>query len=266
MDGSRVGGPTVWVCVPTYNEAEQVERLALAALRTLDQAEIDGQLLIIDDASPDGTGEIADRLAATHHRLQVLHRAAKDGIGPAYLAGFAYALERGADLVVEMDCDFSHDPAALPQLIEAAGEADLVLGSRYIDEGGVVDWPLWRRIVSRGGCWYARRLLSLDVQDLTGGFKCFTAQVLEPLLRERVQTSGYGFQIEMTYRVALAGHTVREIPITFRDRVVGESKMSIGIALEAALTVLRLRRARRHLAVAPPVAGPRAQASPEGIT
>jgi dolichol-phosphate mannosyltransferase len=242
---------TVWVCVPTYNEAEQVERLSLAVLAKLDEAQIDGRVLIIDDGSPDGTGEIAEAVRAREPRVHVLHRPRKEGIGPAYLAGFAHALDQGADLVVEMDCDFSHDPAVLPRLVEAATEADLVLGSRYVPGGGVVDWPLPRRIVSRGGCWYARRLLSVDLHDLTGGFKCFRREVLEPLVDAEVHATGYGFQIEMTYRALLAGHTVREIPITFRDRTAGESKMSPAIALEAAVTVMRLRRARRRLAPAP---------------
>jgi dolichol-phosphate mannosyltransferase len=238
--------PAVWVCVPTYNEAPHVERLCLAVLSAMGKARIDGHLLVIDDGSPDGTGELAEALRSSQPRLHVLHRASKDGIGSAYLAGFAYALRHGADLVVEMDCDFSHDPSALPYLIEAAARADVVLGSRYVPGGRVEDWPLPRRLISRGGCWYARRLLSIDVRDVTGGFKCFRREVLQHLLVQDVRTAGYGFQIEMTYRALMDGHSVCEVPITFRDRVEGESKMSAGIALEAAATVLRLRRLRRR--------------------
>jgi dolichol-phosphate mannosyltransferase len=242
--------------VPTYNEAGQVELLALAVLASLDEAGIDGQLLIIDDNSPDGTGEIAEALRAREPRVHVLHRPRKEGIGPAYLAGFAYAVGRGAELIVEMDCDFSHDPAVLPELIAATADAGLVLGSRYVPGGGVVDWPLRRRLMSRGGCWYARRLLGVGLRDLTGGFKCFRREVLEPLLDADVHATGYGFQIELTYRALLAGHSVREIPIVFRDRTVGESKMSPAIAREAAMTVLRLRRLRGALMPTVPVAQP----------
>jgi dolichol-phosphate mannosyltransferase len=247
---------STWVCVPTYNEAEQVELLALAVLSSLDAAGIDGRVLIIDDNSPDGTGEIADALSAREPRVHVLHRPRKEGIGPAYMAGFAYALGRGADLVIEMDCDFSHDPAVLPDLIAATQDAGLALGSRYVPGGGVVDWPLRRRLMSRGGCWYARRLLGVDLRDLTGGFKCFRREVLEPLLDADVHATGYGFQIELTYRALLAGHRVREIPIVFRDRTAGVSKMSPAIAREAAMTVLRLRRLRGDLVPAVATAHP----------
>jgi dolichol-phosphate mannosyltransferase len=238
--------PVVWVCVPTYNEAPHVQSLCVAVLATLREAGIDGHLLIIDDASPDGTGKLAEALRASHPRLHVLHRKSKDGIGPAYAAGFEHALAQGADLVVEMDCDFSHDPASLPSLIEAALGADVVVGSRYVTGGRVTDWPLRRRLISRGGCWYARRLLSVDVRDLTGGFKCFRREVLERLLAHEAAATGYGFQIEMTYRALLEGYTVREVPITFRDRQAGESKMTANIAVEAAATVLRLRRLGRR--------------------
>jgi dolichol-phosphate mannosyltransferase len=243
-----VDAPAVWVCVPTYNEAPHVERLCRAVLSTLRDAGIDGHLLIIDDGSPDGTGDLAEALRRRQPRLHVLHRTSKHGIGPAYLAGFARALAHGADLVVEMDCDFSHDPEALPRLIEAARHADVVLGSRYVPGGRVENWPPARRLVSRIGSWYARRLLSLEVRDLTGGFKCFRRHVLELLLGQPVRSAGHGFQIEMTCRAVLAGHTVREIPITFRDRTQGESKMSSAIALEAALTVVHLRRLASHRA------------------
>ncbi len=233
---------TVWVCVPTYNEAENVARLCRAVLTTMRDAGIDGRVLVIDDGSPDGTGAIADALSASEPHLHVLHRRSKDGIGPAYLAGFAHALAHGADLVVEMDCDFSHDPTFLPSLVQAATRADVVLGSRYASSGRVEDWPLARRAVSRAGCWYAQRVLGVEVRDLTGGFKCFRRHVLEDLLGHDVRSAGYGFQIEMTYRALLAGHSVMEVPIVFRDRVEGESKMSWSIALEAAVNVVGLRR------------------------
>ena len=244
--------PRVWVCVPTYNEVEQVEALALAVLDSLGAAEIDGHVLVIDDSSPDGTGAVADRLAEREPRVTVLHRPAKQGIGPAYIAGFQQALELGADLVVSMDCDFSHDPAALPGLIAAAREADLVLGSRYVHGGSIVDWSRLRRIVSRAGSGFARRALDLQIADLTGGFKCYRREVLEAVGLDRIRTTGYGFQIETTYLAEQAGFTIVEIPITFRDRRVGSSKMSIAIAGEAAVAVLGLRsrvRARERLAL-----------------
>jgi len=234
--------PTVWVCVPTYNEAGNVEVLCHAVLSTLRRAGIDAHVLVIDDASPDGTGALAEALAATESRVHVLHRARKEGIGPAYLAGFRHCLDAGADLVVEMDCDFSHEPRAVPALVGAAAGADLVLGSRYVPGGAVADWPLGRRLLSRGGSVYARAVLRLDVRDPTGGLKCFRRAVLDRLVAEDMVAAGYGFQIEMTYRALLAGHTVREIPITFRDRTTGTSKMSARIALEAAVGVARLRR------------------------
>jgi dolichol-phosphate mannosyltransferase len=240
---------TVWVCVPTYNEAATVQRLCRAVLATLRDAGIDGHVLVIDDGSPDGTGALAEELRATEPRMHVLHRRSKDGIGPAYLAGFAHALAHGADLIVEMDCDFSHDPALLPGLIEEAARADVVLGSRYVAGGRVEDWPVTRRLISRGGSWYARRMLAVDVRDLTGGFKCFRRHVLEDLLGHDVRSAGYGFQIEMTYRALLAGSTVHEVPITFRDRVEGESKMSWAIALEAAVNVVGLRRMGARTAI-----------------
>ncbi len=245
------GDDPVWVCVPTYNEAEQVEQLCGAVLAELSAAGIDGHVLVIDDASPDGTGEIAQRLADADPRMHVLHRAAKEGIGPAYMAGFRHALDAGAAFVVEMDCDFSHDPAELPALLAATRDADLVLGSRYVAGGRVERWGIVRRVVSRTGCWYARKALDLPVRDLTGGFKCFHATVLDRLLREQIQTSGYGFQVEMTYRAELAGFRIREVPIVFRDRTVGQSKMSLAITIEAARAVLRLRSARVTAARAP---------------
>ena len=233
--------PRVWICVPTYDEADNVERMSEALLGVLDRAGIDGHVLFIDDSSPDGTGAIADRLAASEPRIQVLHRTVKSGIGPAYRDGFRAALAGGADLVMEMDCDFSHDPDDVPRLVEAAAGADLVLGSRYVRGGGVSDWGLVRRAISRGGCLYAKLVLGIPVHDLTGGFKCFRREVLEALPLDEVSARGYGFQIEMTYRAILLGFRVAEVPITFSDRELGRSKMSRGIVLEAATLVPRLR-------------------------
>lgn len=230
-----------WLVLPTYNEAENVEPFVRAVLPRLAEAAPEHRVLIVDDSSPDGTGEIADRLAAELAEVEVLHRPAKQGLGRAYLAGFARALAGGAELVLEMDSDFSHDPADLPRLIAAAGDADLVLGSRYVPGGGVEDWGLARRIVSRGGSLYARILLGVPVHDLTGGFKCFRREVLERLDLEGVHAEGYGFQIELTYRAHLAGFRVREVPIVFRDRRAGSSKMSARIALEAVWKVPALR-------------------------
>jgi len=230
-----------WLVLPTYNEAENVEAIVRAALPHLASTGLEHRVLVVDDGSPDGTGDIADRLAAEIENVQVLHRARKEGIGPAYLAGFAHAMASGADLLLEMDADFSHDPADLPRLIEAADRADLVLGSRYVPGGGVTDWGLGRRLVSRGGSLYAQILLGLPVHDLTGGFKCFRREVLERLDLESVGTDGYGFQIEMTYRALRAEFRVEELPIVFRERRVGSSKMSARIALEAFLKVPLLR-------------------------
>src|SRR5215212_2168257 len=205
----------------------------------------DDRILVVDDNSPDGTGAVADELARELHGVAVIHRPGKQGLGRAYLAGFAYALERGADLVLEMDSDFSHDPADLPRLIEAAESgADLVLGSRYVAGGSVTDWDPLRKLVSRGGSWYARVILGVKVRDLTGGFKCFRRSVLESLDLNAVHADGYGFQIELTYRTIKAGFQVVEIPIVFRDRRVGESKMNARIALEAVWKVPALRRRR----------------------
>jgi len=231
----------LWLILPTYDEAENIEAIVGAALPQLASTGLDHRILVVDDGSPDGTGAIADRLAGQHAEVEVLHRTSKDGIGPAYLAGFARALEGGADLVMEMDSDFSHDPADIPRLVAASVEADLVLGSRYVDGGGVTDWGLLRRLVSRGGSLYARLLLGVPVRDLTGGFKCFRRSVLESLELSDVGTDGYGFQIEVTYRTMKAGFRVREVPILFRDRRVGTSKMSARIALEAFWKVPLLR-------------------------
>ncbi len=233
---------TTWVCIPTFNERENVRSLVQAVRDSLDGAGIDGHVLVIDDASPDGTGAIVDEMAVADSRVHVLHRAGKGGIGPAYIAGFRHCLAQGAARVVEMDCDFSHDPADLPRLIQAADSADLVIGSRYTPGGGVTEWGLVRRGISRGGCLYAQAILGTSIRDLTGGFKCFRREVLESVAIGEVSGQGYGFQIEMTYRALLQGFRVVEIPITFTDRTAGESKMSRDIVLEAATLVPRIRR------------------------
>ena len=212
------------------------------ALETVRAAEGDLDVLVIDDGSPDGTGEIADQLAATRPWLHVLHRQAKEGLGRAYLDGFRWALQRDYDQILEMDCDFSHDPARIPALRAAvANGADVALGSRYVAGGGVRDWGLARRIISRGGCLYAQVILQLPVHDLTGGFKCFDRRVLEAISLADVGAEGYAFQIEMTYRARLLGFTVVEVPIIFSDRVRGGSKMSRRIVAEAAWRVPQLR-------------------------
>jgi dolichol-phosphate mannosyltransferase len=233
----------VWVVMPTYNEADNIEGIARAVLAELDRvAPSDHALLVVDDSSPDGTGEIADRLALELPAVQVLHRTAKSGLGHAYLAGFAKALEAGAELLVEMDADFSHDPRYLADLLSAAEGADLVLGSRYVAGGGVENWGLLRKIISRGGGTYARLILGVGIRDLTGGFKCIRRQVLEGIDLQSVRAEGYVFQIEVTYRAIKAGFRVVEVPIVFRDRTQGVSKMSTRIALEAMLSVPTLRR------------------------
>jgi len=236
--------PGAWLILPTFNEAENVEAVLLAALEQLAATGMECTILVVDDGSPDGTGEIADRLAGEHPQVRVMHRPAKQGLGRAYLAGFDHALANGADLILEMDADFSHDPADLPRLLAAADAADLVLGSRYVPGGGVQNWGRPRRILSRGGSWYARVLLGVPVHDLTGGFKCFNRRVLEALDLRGVHADGYGFQIELTYRAIRAGFTVAEVPILFRERREGHSKMTARIALEAVWKVpaLRLRR------------------------
>jgi dolichol-phosphate mannosyltransferase len=233
--------PGAWLILPTYNEAENVEAVVRAALAHLATTGREHTVLVVDDGSPDGTGRIADRLAGEHPEVRVLHRPEKQGLGRAYLAGFEVALGEGAALVLEMDADFSHDPADLPRLIEAAGDADLVLGSRYMPGGGVENWGLMRRVLSRGGSWYARTLLGVHVRDLTGGFKCFNRRVLEGIDLNGVHADGYGFQIELTYRAIQAGFTVREMPIRFRERREGHSKMTARIALEAVWKVPALR-------------------------
>jgi dolichol-phosphate mannosyltransferase len=228
------------ICLPTYNERENLEPM-VRALGSLGLAGL--EVLVIDDASPDGTGEIADRLNAELPWVHVLHRQRKEGLGPAYLAGFRRALELGADFVFELDCDFSHDPADVPRLAEATASADLVLGSRYVPGGGTRNWGLLRRLISRGGSLYAQALLQLRIRDLTGGFKCYRRTVLETIDLDAISSLGYAFQIETTYRALRAGFRVVEVPITFADREVGGSKMSKAIVLEAVWKVplLRLR-------------------------
>lgn len=235
--------PTVWLIIPTYNEASNLERIVRASLPELERAAPGiHRILVVDDNSPDGTGVIANALAAELETLEVLHRPGKSGLGQAYLAGFARALDCGAQRVIEMDADFSHDPRYLPALIGASEQADLVLGSRYIAGGGVRDWGLLRQLVSRGGGLYARLILGIHVRDLTGGFKCIRREVLDAIDLPSVRAEGYVFQIEVTYRAVLAGFTVREVPIVFADRTAGKSKMSSRIALEAMLMVPTLKR------------------------
>jgi dolichol-phosphate mannosyltransferase len=232
----------VCVCLPTYNERENLEAMLRALGRVLGEAD---SVLVIDDNSPDGTGEIADRLASELPFVSVLHRERKEGLGPAYLAGFRRALDEGAELVLEMDCDFSHDPADVPRLIAAVEDgADLALGSRYVPGGRVGNWGLIRRAISRGGSIYTAAWLQMGVKDPTGGFKCFRRAVLEALDLDAVTAKGYAFQIELTYRAKRRGFRVVEVPILFDDRTVGHSKMSRRIMLEAVWRVplLRLRR------------------------
>jgi dolichol-phosphate mannosyltransferase len=232
-----------WLILPTFNEAENIERLVRASLDVLEQCAPDGhRILIVDDNSPDGTGRLADGLATEHNAVEVLHRTQRAGLGPAYLAGFDHALRNGAGFVLEMDSDFSHDPKDIARLLAAVRDgADLALGSRYVDGGGVEDWPPLRRFISQGGSTYARVVLGLGVHDLTGGFKCFRREVLEAIDLPTVRSAGYGFQIELTYRAAQRGFNVVEVPIVFRDRVEGTSKMSWRIAAEAIWLVPALR-------------------------
>jgi dolichol-phosphate mannosyltransferase len=236
-------GPA-WLVLPTYNEAENIEPF-VAAVRS--HLPADARVLIVDDGSPDGTGERADRLAERHPNVGVLHRREKEGLGPAYIAGFRRAIASGAGLVLEMDADFSHDPAYLPRLIDAAGRADLVIGSRYIEGGGVSDWGAVRRLLSRGGSAYARFVLGVEVRDLTGGFKCFRREVLEAIDLDSIEVRGYAFQVEMTYRAIQLGFKVVEVPIVFRDRRAGESKMDGAIVAEAVVQLPRLRFGSHHV-------------------
>jgi dolichol-phosphate mannosyltransferase len=241
-----MSGPS-WLILPTFNEAENLERVVVAARDTLRAAAGPQgfRIVVVDDGSPDGTGELADALAARDPgEVEVLHRPRREGLGPAYLAGFSRALRGGAAYVFEMDADLSHDPADLARLLAAVrdGGADLALGSRYVPGGGVTDWGPVRRLVSRGGSWYARRILGLDLADLTGGFKCFRVEVLRAIDLPTVRSVGYAFQVELTYRAVLRGFRVVEVPIVFRDRALGSSKMSWRIAVEAAWLVPQLRR------------------------
>jgi dolichol-phosphate mannosyltransferase len=228
------------ICLPTYNERDNLAPM----LEALDALLLDGdRVLVIDDDSPDGTGEVADRLAAKHPWMEVLHRPEKQGLGPAYLDGFRRALELDAELVFELDCDRSHDPADVPRLREAVKDADLVVGSRYVEGGAIRNWGVVRRVVSAGGSLYARLVLGVSVRDLTGGFKCYRRRVLETIDLGAVRSRGYAFQIETTYRALRAGFRVVEVPITFVDREVGGSKMSRSIVLEAIWKVPALRLA-----------------------
>ncbi len=237
----------VLVVVPTYNEAENIELIA-SAVRSHEM-----NLLIVDDGSPDGTGDIADRLAASDEGISVLHRTEKQGLGPAYAAGFSWGLENGADIICEMDADFSHDPNDLPRLIEAVGAgADLAIGSRYVPGGGVENWPWHRRALSRGGNIYAGIMLGTKIRDMTAGFRAFRAEALRKLDFGKCEASGYGFQVEMAWAASAVGLDVREVPIIFRDRTRGTSKMGMGIAIEAMLLVTKwgfnrlLRRKAKH--------------------
>jgi dolichol-phosphate mannosyltransferase len=233
----------VTVCLPTYNERENLEPM----VRALDEQGV--SVLVIDDNSPDGTGELADRLAAELEHVEVLHRETKEGLGPAYLAGFRHALAGGAELILEMDADFSHDPKDVQRLIHRASDAHIVLGSRYVEGGSIRNWGRLRRFVSAGGSGYARRVLGVRVHDLTGGFKCFRREVLETIDLDAITSRGYAFQIETTYRALRAGFRVVEVPIAFVDRERGGSKMSRRIVLEAIWRVpaLRLRALLRRL-------------------
>ena len=228
--------------LPTYNEAENLERIVAAVLDKLPPSR---HLLIVDDNSPDGTGQIADGIAARDESVSVLHRPFKEGLGPAYLAGFRVALAGGADRIIEMDADFSHDPAYLPDLLRATENADLAIGSRYVNGGGVEDWGPMRRFISRGGSAYARTALGLPIKDLTGGFKCFRREVLEAIDLDSIEARGYAFQVETTYRALKLGFRVAEVPIVFRDRREGSSKMSKAIVAEAMWRVPAMRFRRR---------------------
>ncbi len=231
--------PGTWVVLPTFDEAENLPGIAAAILAQLPEA----TLLVVDDGSPDGTGALADELAASDGRVRVRHRPAKQGLGRAYLDGFRVALDGGADIVVQMDADWSHDPAALPSLLGPIvdDQVDVVLGSRYCPGGGVVDWGLARRLISRGGSLFARTVLGLGPHDLTGGFKAWRAATLAGIPMDGIHAGGYVFQIEMTFRASRLGARIREVPIVFRDRRVGQSKMSRRIIGEALIVVLQLR-------------------------
>jgi dolichol-phosphate mannosyltransferase len=235
----------IWIVIPTYNEAENIEAIVAAVCEQMNViARGEYRVLVVDDNSDDGTSEIADRVAADREQVEVLHRPAKNGLGRAYISGFDQALTAGAELVVQMDADFSHAPKYLKNLIEAADDADVVLGSRYVSGGAVQNWGIARKVISRGGSAYARLVLSVGVRDLTGGFKCIRRTVLETIDLTSLRADGYVFQIEVTYRALQAGFKVKEIPILFTDRAAGNSKMSWRIAIEAMLLVPGLRTGR----------------------
>ena len=241
------------IVLPTYEERDNLPRVVEQIEAVLTELPFAGDVLVVDDSSPDGTGELADELAAGRPWMHVLHRPRKEGLGPAYVAGFGWALERDYSHILEMDCDLSHPPAALPAMLEASRHADLVLGSRYVAGGGVEGWPASRRVISRGGCLYARTVLGVGLHDLTGGFKCFRRWVLESLDLSDVHAGGYAFQIELTYRAMRIGARVVEVPIVFTDRSLGRSKMSRDIVVEAVWKVpwLRLRALRGQLGERP---------------
>jgi dolichol-phosphate mannosyltransferase len=257
----------LWIVVPTYNEVESLPRLLAAVAVAAPEAGLDHRLLVVDDGSPDGTGRLADAHAARDPRIAVLHRRAKTGLGDAYAAGFAAALAGGARRIVQMDADGSHDPAAIAALVAAtgAGGAGLALGSRYVAGGSTPDWSLRRRALSRGGSAYARTLLGLDIRDLTGGFKCWRRETLAAVLREPLTLQGYGFQIELTHRAVRAGFRVAEVPITFRDRRAGESKLGAATIREALLGVPGLRSHGRTATPTTATALPAAAAAIDGI-
>jgi dolichol-phosphate mannosyltransferase len=233
--------PGICVVLPTYNEADNLSSIVSAIATELSDLSSDYVILVVDDNSPDGTGDIATKLATENGHLAVLHRTHKQGLGPAYIAGFRWALEQGNEIVLQMDSDFSHAPEDIPRLVEASQSAGLVLGSRYVPGGRVERWGLVRRLLSSAGCWYARMMLRVRIRDITGGFKCFRREVLEAVLSSDLRASGYGFQIEVTYRTLKAGFVVKEIPIVFHERRAGISKMSARIAAEAAWQVLALK-------------------------
>jgi dolichol-phosphate mannosyltransferase len=234
---------SAWLVLPTYNEAGNIEPFVEAALARLPES---SRVLIVDDNSPDGTGDIADRIASRHDRVEVLHRPHKDGLGPAYVAGFRRALAQGATHVLEMDSDFSHDPADLPRMLDAGRRADLAIGSRYVPSGGIENWSALRRAVSRWGTFYARAVLGVGIHDLTGGFKCFRREVLEAVDLDTIRSRGYAFQVETTYRAIQSGFKVVEVPILFHDRRTGSSKMNRRIVAEAVLRIplMRIGRSR----------------------
>ena len=231
----------VVVVIPTYNERENAANMAKAVCAALP----DGELLFVDDNSPDGTGALVDELAQAEPRIRCLHRAGKEGLGRAYVAGFKEALARGADVVIQMDCDFSHDPKDLPRLVAASAEADLVIGSRYVKGGGTPGWPFKRRLISRAGGVFIRAVTGMPIKDPTGGFRCWRRAALEGIDLDTVESAGYSFQLEMNHRAWKRGYRIREIPIVFTDRVAGTSKITAGIALESIKIALRLRFGRR---------------------